>query len=104
MPVICRRARISAHCLVCRDPVELYLYPRERITRTVSDDTSKPHLKGNIMETNLDALIKALADLVWDHIEDRVTEQVRDTIRDTDFEIDIRHSSIEIEADVTPRI
>jgi hypothetical protein len=56
------------------------------------------------MNEKFNALIEVLANLIWEEIEERVNEQVREIIRDTEFEVDIRHSSVEIDAEVTPRI
>jgi len=64
----------------------------------------KPHLTESIMNEKFNALIAVLANLIWDEIEERVNEQVREIIRETEFEVDIRHSSVEIDVEVTPRI
>lgn len=56
------------------------------------------------MNEKFNALIEVLANLIWEEIEERVNEQIREIIRDTEFDVDIRNSSVEIEAEVTPRI
>jgi len=56
------------------------------------------------MNEKFNAFLEVLANLIWEEIEERVNEQIREILRDTEFDVDIRNSSVEIEAEVTPRI